>query len=230
MDLHIQNRIRCQSRDALFVKSIQFVDSTMKELGIKYHVIGSCALQSYLEFFIRVPNDLDIVMSSEDMKSLFSWSMAQSVPIVTELGRAKMVLNTLPVHVIFDRMQLIDTSMNIIFSTLDVSFGNTKLFSKPVSLLDAEVHPIISVPALEVLLAIHILRPIDTNDISLLRRVLSDCKIDPKTLTDFILRHPDLVDIYKARVLMISRLLKKMGGLAEARRFDSLTDALQRNL
>ena len=208
--MYLQNRIHCAPRDQAIIQSISRFDSHMKDLGIAYSVIGSCAIQSFFDFFVRLPNDLDVVVRSDQASSLFKWSLERGIPLTTQLGRAKMMIGSFPIHILFDRMYLIDTSANVIFSSVGLLFEQRDLQRSTISLVNTDQKLDISVPSLEILLAVHMLSPTDTNDVHLIAEVLRRCDLNPHRMAAFMLRHSDLLELFDTRLATISTLLEKM--------------------
>jgi hypothetical protein len=68
------------SDDELFVRRLQKLQALLNSSGIEYCFVGSCAIQSYLEFPRRLPNDADILIDSKSIASIVAFLQNLDIP------------------------------------------------------------------------------------------------------------------------------------------------------
>lgn len=60
---HVQNVIASDSMDLEVGQTIQYLVKFLAAANVDYIVVGSAALQSYLEYCQQLPRDLDVALS-----------------------------------------------------------------------------------------------------------------------------------------------------------------------
>ncbi len=129
IDGFIRNKFREASKDELIYKSIKQFEIITNLLDIQYSVIGSCGVRSFLPYFSHLPNDLDVVIDDYNKLKLKEYCLKENIQYLKELGRDRIILGGFLIHLIPNRMNIIDKFNNQIFTqiNLDINDQNTEI-------------------------------------------------------------------------------------------------------
>lgn len=122
LNQHIDNVINRKSKDEDFAGAIIRFVEILNNLKIDYAVIGSYALQTFLQHIQRLPNDFDITLSENNIDKIKEYCISTKDLVFHEDFVASKVeyLNGYCMHLIPEKMRWVDRSTNKVFERYTV--------------------------------------------------------------------------------------------------------------
>jgi hypothetical protein len=172
------NTVSRVSADDRVAESIAAIVEVFHRLELDYAMFGSCGIQTYFDYFFRLPNDLDVIIRRDDVPKLRNYCTEEGHEFVEELGRSKMHINGFPVHVIPEFFSSVNKATNTIFARIDLSSFISDSVVKRVHLACASITPKINVVRLEMCLFMDLIRTMNTNSLMTTYFVFRQLEID----------------------------------------------------
>ncbi|WP_298199972.1 hypothetical protein [Desulfosporosinus sp.] len=107
-----------QSEDDKIVEEISKITEMLTALEIKYAAFGSVGIQSYLDHFIYLPNDFDIVVPRHDINKIEAFCAEKEIQLLEMPGKFRMFIGALPIEIIPEVYSIIDSSNNNTIATV----------------------------------------------------------------------------------------------------------------
>ena len=208
-----ENIINCYSEDRLIIEAIEFIICVFDKLRIEYAIIGSIGIQSYLDYFIRLPNDIDIVILRRDVKKITDYCNKEKIKVVEKPGRIKIITDHITTHIIPGELSIENSTNDGIFAKIDLSKFLPALKVNKVNFFYGGKQILIKVLPIETYLFLELSRPPYTDVLMTLFYTLKYCKID-----------------YKAYVLLLKQnIIFKSVILSNLIQYDTVVDLLTYN-
>ncbi len=207
---HIRNKIGEASDDERFSLNVEEVIRMLNAINIDYAVLGSCGIQTYLDYFFRLPNDLDVVTEYAFLPKIRELCSDKNYQFIEQLGRVKMTINELAVHIIPEKLNSIEKVSNQIFTQINLKPYMKLGQLRDIRLLGALTHPKIFVFPLEVNLFVEFIRPIYTGSLMNVFYSTRYLDIDIALLKKIFTENPDLNKIVLTRLNEYSKKIKEM--------------------
>jgi hypothetical protein len=199
LDQHIENKIRGTSDDELVARVLTEASSLLQEIGAEYAVVGSCAVQSYLPHFYRLPNDLDIVLRDQDTEVVRRVGADRGYEFRDQLGRTRLFIRGFPVHLIPHHMNIIDKSTSTVFTRIDLGACVAAASRRPILLLGTSLRPTLRIISLEAAVFIELIRPVYTGSLTTIAFVLRHCGLEVEQLAELLRSNDAIRPIIEAR-------------------------------
>lgn len=213
---HIKNKISEPSDDEKLAVNIMRTVGMLDELKLDYAILGSCGIQSYFDYFLRLPNDLDILIHYENLFKIKNYCQEHNHEFVEQLGRTKISINELSIHIIPDKLNSIDKVTNKIFTRIDLSRFIKHSPKRKVKLLNSSFCPEVHVFSLEVNLLVELVRPIYTGSLMNIFYVMRYLEIDFYLFKTLYSENVDLKEIIVFRLEEYPSKIEKMSYLSNS--------------
>lgn len=188
---HIENVINHISKDYEVGTAIDYFVNFLKEIQVNYVVVGSTAIQSYLNFFHRIPGDFDIVLSEIEIEKIKKCSIGNSLlrfeehPIASKL----FFKENYYLHLIPEDMKIVDKITRNVFTRIDILHEERTEF-KEIAFINFEKKIMVKVPTLEYIFCLNLFPQLDTHTIIDSIEILQKYKLNPVLINEFLERTP----------------------------------------
>lgn len=192
-----------KSSDEEFFSSAKCFFELLNKNNVKYAVIGSVALQSYSMYIRRVPSDIDIIIQNNGLEFI----RENFNDLVQKKGYYKLLLNNIKIHIIVESFDILykDKSETLFSINLDGLIDYIYLQTFKFMTIDDFV--LIPVPRLEYLIALTLLKPLDSNSINDIKEAIDNNYTDCNYFANFVNQHKYMNKIITYRLDDLFRLI-----------------------
>ena len=208
---HIENVIQRKSKDEEYGIAIVCFLEMLKSLDIEYAVMGSTALQTYLPFFHRLPNDLDITLSEEKIGRIEAYcSTKEDLSFQPDFVASRVFFKKgFSLHLIPEQMKWVDRSTNIIFERYQV-LHRDRLEYRPIIFVNYGLDWMIPVHCIEYSYCLYVTQRLDCNIYHDCNIILKNFELDTDLILEFCERVPVLKPIFRHRFSEHRELILRM--------------------
>lgn len=208
---HIRNVINRESKDQEFGAAVQCFVKVLSQLNIEYIVVGSTAMQTFLDYFHRLPGDFDITLRKADIFKIEEHCRSSSVLRFEFNAVASKVyyLDTVFMHLIPDMMNIIDKTTNEIFVQINV-FHLDRTEYRAIKLVNFGTQIPVRVPILEYMFCLYVSIPLDTNVFADNVSLLEKYALNSKLVREFLVRVPQLSELTHSRLAGLRKTICKL--------------------
>ncbi|MBI1852295.1 MAG: hypothetical protein HYR85_18285 [Planctomycetes bacterium] len=199
----------------------------LEDSGVEYAVLGSCGYQSYFEYFYRLPNDLDVVVTESEMRAVLAVASARGYRIIEQRGRKRLVVDTFPVHLIPNDMNIVDKDRDVVIAKICLGPYIARSGIKVARLINSEVVCRMRVFPVEVVVFVDLIRPIYTGSLMNMFFVFRDLDIDCDMFARVVASNRVVKEIIDARLAAFPERLMKLKVFSESER-ESVCDRIRR--
>ncbi|HKR04927.1 MAG TPA: hypothetical protein VJY62_09845 [Bacteroidia bacterium] len=198
---HIKHIISRKSFDVEIGNAIEYFINTLDSLNIQYIVMGSTGIQTYLEYFHRLPNDLDILLQEDDILKIVKIcdSDANLTFEYNEVASKVVYKNKFYLHLVPNKMNIIDKIENVIFTKINVYHLDRTIY-RNINLINFSKSIAVRVPILEYMFCLNMLVRLDTNNFSDNISILEKYNLNDTYIKEFTVRVPEMNEVLKNRV------------------------------
>jgi hypothetical protein len=199
---HIENVINRKSKDEDFgIAVITFLEM-LKKLDIKFAVMGSYALQTYLPYFHRLPNDFDITLPEESIIKIEQYcQLDDHLTFIQDFVASRVAYaNGYCLHLIPDMMNWVDRSSNEIFARFRV-YHPDRLEKKSIRFIHFDTSIEVPVHEINFSFCLAITQRLDCNIYSDIIHVLKKYNLEISNILEFLDRVPIIRPLIQHRIL-----------------------------
>lgn len=202
-----QNNKNNFSQDTLITNTIKYIISQLDRLNIAYIILGSIGAQSYLDHFIRLPKDIDILIFKKDLKILIEYCKKDKIKVIKKPGRVKLITENIMIHIIPGEMSIEDCVKKEIFAKIQLSQYLYKPVIRNIKLFYSDDNILINVLPVEICLFLELNRPPNTNVLITLFNVLKKCDVNNKIFASFLKKNRVFENIVLSNLLQYETML-----------------------
>lgn len=203
-----QNNTDNFSQDKLITDSIKSLISLLDKLHIIYVMLGSIGIQSYLDYFIRLPKDIDILILKKDLKILIEYCKKEKLKIIKKPGRVKLITENIMIHIIPDEMSIEDRVSKEIFAKIQLSQYLHNPETRNIKLFYCDNTILINVLPVEICLFLELNRPANTNILITIYNVLRKNDVNKKIFASFLKENRVFEDIVLSNLHQYETMIK----------------------
>lgn len=204
-----------QSADQKVISILIRLKEITALLQIDYLVFGSCGLQSYQEYFYRLPNDIDFIVRKTDLETFLEKCKESDYPILKEQGRHKVFIDDFPVHLIPETFSVITKPSLTVLGTVSFTPPMDSPIVNKVQLMNAKESIAIKVMNLEYCLMMELARKQDTNTFIALLFILNNPRLNVNKFLKLVMEHNFLFSRIKISIDLISKMLEKYEAISQ---------------
>lgn len=199
-DSHLQNVINRKSKDYELGTAILYFKRTLESLNIQYIVMGSSALQTYFDYFHRLPGDFDIALPEQDILRVKEFCDSNKFLRFefNEVASKVYYLDYFYLHLIPDRMNIIDKMENVIFQRINV-YHLDKTEIRKINFINFKEEIFVPVPVLEYSFCLNLFVPLDSNVFADNISILEKYTLNIELIEEFIYRVPEMTKVLSIR-------------------------------
>ena len=168
------------SEDEKIQNFIESIIQIFETLSLDYTVIGSVGIQSFYQYFFKLPNDLDIVIRKEDICFMKEIANQRGFQVVDEIYKITINTNVIPIHLLPGELCIFNKQNDYVYGKVDL---NEYLINPRVNSINFLASPnptSIKVFPIEINLYLELLRPIYTGSIYNLYFIFRYLQIDDR--------------------------------------------------
>lgn len=195
----IENKINEISKDQLIYNSIKEFDLIASHLEIQYSIIGSCGVRSFLPYFSHLPNDLDVVVDDLNKSKLKEYCRNKKIAYFEQLGRDRIQIGGFLIHLIPNRMNIIDKPNNKIFTQINLDINDENTETREFILASCTKELKLKVHIKEIQFLLSLLTPINTTIFHDLISLLEYNKFKTNCFIDFLNLNLNIKPLFRKR-------------------------------
>ncbi|GAA4337827.1 hypothetical protein GCM10023149_47490 [Mucilaginibacter gynuensis] len=207
---HINNILKRVSKDEDFGIAVKYFVDTLESLKIDYIVMGSTAIQSYLDYFHRTPGDIDILLSEQAIELLRLQCLSDELLKFefNEVASKVHYKNGVFLHLVPTSMKVVDKIENVIFTKIEIYYPDRVNLNK-LNLVNFQEEVTLKVPIIEYMFCLNLLVQLDSNNFSDNVLILSKYKLDEHYLQEFLSRVPQMHKVINVRFKALVEKIQK---------------------
>jgi hypothetical protein len=197
---HLQNVINRKSKDYELGAAILYFKSILESLNIQYIVMGSSALQTYYDYFHRLPNDFDITLPEQDILKVKEFCDSDKFLRFefNEVASKVYYQDYFYLHLIPGKMNIIDKVENVIFQRININHLD-KTEIRKINFINFQKEIFVPVPILEYSFCLNLFVPLDSNAFSDNISILEKYTLNVELIEEFMYRVPEMTKILAIR-------------------------------
>lgn len=206
-DLLIKKRIDQLSKDYYCFNAIDSFITRLEGLDISYIVIGSCALQSYLPFYYRLPSDLDVVIPSSCIDKFTEHLASNGVDFQQQIGCYQVLTEHLSVHLMVGALYQVDKESGIKYGRISLELTNDQLTRQNITFVAHNKTKTITVPIPEIMFLLNMLGTLNTNNVYGLLELLDKLELDSNKIKCYMSANEIIRQICMHRIIQLRDII-----------------------
>lgn len=203
--------------DDKIIKALGTIISLAKKLKLEYLIFGSCGIQSYLDNFFRLPNDIDFVLRANEIFLFLESCKENNYKIIEEQGRYKVYIDGFPIHVIPEIFSVINKEDKSVIAKIDFSAAFDYASMNKFSLLLAQEEIKGMVMPLDYTVFMELVRKQDTNSLYSLAAIMNLPSLPIEKIYMLFGKYPQLLlrikkslELFSQTILAENSLFKEL--------------------